>query len=257
MRLFQICLLLSAASFAAVAITNEDIIRMVQQGIAPATILASIKGAETSAFHITPEEQPALLAAGVSPAIIEAMVRRVMLDEGRSNVRGENEKPREQAPVARVREVSRAVAWPIRTGHPELSGQIGGGTFLNRKLGVTNYWTAGAGIAFGVARYAALVGEYSYSRYTGSVLFGLIHASTSTQDVIGGVKFSAPTRISPYLLLGGGAARAFGESGAAFAVGGGFDFNVRPGRGIRLDERIIFTQSLWYERSSAGFYVRF
>jgi hypothetical protein len=106
MRLLPLCLLLSAVTFAAVAITNEDIIRMVQQGIAPATILASIKGAESNAFHITPEEQPALVAAGVPPAIIEAMVRRMMLDESRSNIRGENEKPREPAnakPARRTR----------------------------------------------------------------------------------------------------------------------------------------------------------
>src|SRR2546425_277988 len=74
-------LVLSAQS----KMTNEDVIRMTQQGIAPAVVTEAIQSSRAVDFHVTPEDQPGLASAGVSKPVIVAMVQPVMRDAARSS----------------------------------------------------------------------------------------------------------------------------------------------------------------------------
>jgi hypothetical protein len=144
---------LALSAFAQSPMTNEDVVRMARQGIAPAAIIEAIQTTRTQDFHVIPSEQPVLERDGVPQKVIFAMVERVMKDQARSNVRSESSSPvMELRPSPPVQRRIQASEWNLDRGRPELVWHAGGGVFANRGGGLTEEWYTGSRPAGGSLR---------------------------------------------------------------------------------------------------------
>jgi len=102
MRIFTIAALSCAVVLGQQTFTNDDVVRLVKQGIPPDEIVRAINKAPAVSFRITPQDQPKLLQAGVARPILNAMIQRVMADDSRSNIRSSSEvMPTVAAPARR------------------------------------------------------------------------------------------------------------------------------------------------------------
>jgi hypothetical protein len=248
-------------------LTNDDVIRMVQQGISSATIIESVKTARAVVFKITPEDQPALVAASVPRPVIVAMIERVMRDESRSNY----DMPKESSATNRASNGTTQQGtdpWSLRPGKSEMMMRIGGGTFRNQLYGRTYEWYAGGGLGFGVTRYLAGIGEYSYSQLTGDSFLGLVQGRIKMQDALFGARLSMPgLRGTGYVFAGGGFARydtevsslgRITQTNPAIGLGGGLSFAITPAAGVQWEIRFVKPADfIWRTRSSGGLYFRF
>src|SRR5438552_13226282 len=154
-------LVLSAQS----KMTNEDVIRMTQQGITPAVVTQAIQSSRAVDFHVTPADQPGLASAGVPRPVIIAMVERVMRDAARSSsyvAEVPTVAPTMAAPAARPQTEPRphvVKEFPaLRAGQPEVAG----GLTIAHGAGLTK---AGVAVDGGISihpRFTA-IGEYNYT----------------------------------------------------------------------------------------------
>jgi hypothetical protein len=268
-------------------LTNADVVKMASQGISQASMIEAIKSARAVSFQVAPPDQPALESAGVPRPVVMEMVRRIMRDEARSNVRSGStmEGSARVAPVVSPRSprISRTRSiggWGLEPGRPELLFRGGGVAYIVD--GATTYsWSMGFGAAVGVSRYVAISGEYNYNHIGGASITGFSNGvpfsasgSDRLHDIISGVRISGPWKASPYLFGGGGLASYVTSGDAsllgsyasvsrsftkpAVAMGGGLNTSITPRFGILLDARAIRPIELpWYVRITGGLYVRF
>jgi hypothetical protein len=278
------CLLFSASIFAQKAMTNRDVVRLIEQHLSTAQIVERINAAP-SGFQLYSEDIAKLRDAGVSETILKAMSARQTGDKYK--LEGSETAPLAAPPappivgspeVASNSYTAPATApahqqdseFALRPGHPEIWGHVGAGVFENRLNGTTYEWYAGAGMAAGITRNVAIVGEYNYNGFTGSSALGFFQGRGTMQDLIAGIRVSSTGPRSVYVIAGGGtshynaAAAALGIGGIlagtdpAFAIGGGINVAVSKKAGIQCDFRAIKpTNFIWYSRASFGTYFRF
>jgi len=124
-RVFLAIALCAAASAAAAApLTNDDVIRMVQGGLADATVIQAIDAAEPG-FDTSPDGLVRLRGAGVSDAVIQRILAR------KAAVSASPAQCRECGTVESVREVSRPGP---ASGAGAIAGGVVGGA-VGRQLG--------------------------------------------------------------------------------------------------------------------------
>lgn len=274
MRLASLLFFACFAGFAQQALTNADIVKMVRSGVSEQIILQTIQ-ASPEDFNLL--QMDGLSKAGVSDNIIKAMAVR-------QNRVSAPAPAKEQAEVKSVatsvgndvlpgRKGSRAwEEWTLAKGRPEFFGRVGGDQGLNVYGGPAWAWAAGGGTAIGLNRYLAVTGEYNYTRNAGAATAQSL--KVGTQDLLGGIRVSAPSRISPYAMAGGGMVHRSGEATIsaygitatgraaltkpAFAAGGGINVGMASRFGLNTDIRGIKPRDMkWYPRVTAGVFFRF
>ena len=226
----------------------------------------------------TPESNQVKNAAGtLRPALPEPMVRPE--PGGLSNA--QFEMGQGLRPVSKVEPVSHSAddetgyGWALRAGHPELRLSLG----LNASPGRLNPVSlSGTGVvAIGINRYLAAFGSYSYNS-TGSVdesvyssgHYYTVSISGRIHEIVGGLRVSAPARLSPYAEVFGGAVRpnasasvlgvsaGLGWNEWVLGGGGGFNFAFNRHFGLNFDLSILKASELqWYGRATVGAYSRF
>ena len=244
-------LLLSLLAFTAAAqepLTNTDVVRMVQQQIPAATIIQAIRDAPAVNFRIAPEFQPDLEKAGVPRPVVDAMIRRVMADESRSPVASARPRSDNSRPSPDTMSGPRAGAensWVLSRGHGETV--IRGG--FNGQENYQSY-AVGTGFAFGLNRFAAVVGEYNYNH---------VGFTVAEHEVTGGIRIGGPGQVSPYAILTGGIVHAtYLLTEPAVTGGFGVRIGIRPRFGLEFDGRAIQARYYhWYARGTVGLYVHF
>lgn len=276
------------------ALTKEDIVRMVQQGLPTVTIVDAIhKAPEIGFTSATPEERAEMERQGIPRQVTQAMVDRlqttqVMLDEMRKkNSAG---KPKSRF----LRHGNNA--WYLEPGRVEAWGQFGVNGWWRDPLPYAS-WSSGGGVAVGVRRMVAFTGEYNYNNILdGSIRFpyhGVYYTSVASggfHDALGSIRVSTPGRIAAYGTAGLGLVTlratatnlpVIGTVGGHFtegamAFGGGLKAGINHGVGFQADVRFLRPLGLnnildsyrretgldnrgvqWYGRATLGVYFRF
>jgi hypothetical protein len=297
MRSLRLALLLSTTLFGATMHTR-DVIRMVRNGASIVQIVEKINASQ-SGFVLYREDVNALKEDGVPEVVIQAMFARNANRQyqlsGPSSAQAVAKLPMEMAtlpatpptahsdnsvPKVSYSENSSSDGWSLRPGRPEVIGRFGLNAGPSRSdLGFrTTSWTAGGEVAVGITPWMAGIGNYGFNNVGkiseagclgGACFVG--SASVKFHEFTGGLRFSVPTRFSPYAVGVAGAVRltekdalndvAVGHTSLtkpAFGGGGGLNLGINRHLGTQVDFRILKVVDIsWYLRATAGVYVRF
>jgi hypothetical protein len=277
-RIAFAALLLTLPLVAEERLTNNDIIQMVQAGVAEDLIVGTIKEAMPG-YSFMPVHLVVLKKAGVSDEVVRAMAARQHSGWERPTA-APVVKPETRQTVSIGR--SGWEEWYLRPGRAELGGRMGFNAGPGR--GQTVKFSGGLETAVAVHPAIALIGGYAQNTIgSGSVTvtdpyYGSqsLKAKLAWHEFTGGVRFSAPWRVSPYGVLVGGliyqratadlsgivdTSIAGGEA-ATPVTGAGFGMNIGITRqvGVQSELRVLTLPRAawdWYGRATFGAYYRF